>query len=313
MEVFDIEYHYEDGKWNINAETTVPQAAPLLKQAVIDILGEGNVNFSATILPDPALNDTVNAIVRVSVANLRRRPGHSAEMVDQTIMGTPIKLLKKRRYWYLVQTPSGYLGWMTAGSFTRVDDSGLNAWQQAEKTEITVNFCQVYEKPDEESQVISDLVMGCVLEKMDKAGRWTGVRLPDDRSGYIRSQYARDYKRSENVTDINRLELVQKAKTMLGIPYLWGGNSTKGFDCSGFTGSVFRSFGYELPRDANMQVSLGEDITPESDFGNVLPGDLILRRGRFPVDANTWALSLPAVILRERSDRRISLWGCIVV
>ena len=62
---------------------------------------------------------------------------------------------------------------------------------------------------------------------------------------------------------------------MMGIPYLWGGHSTKAMDCSGFTGTVFRTAGIQLPRDANMQVKLGEVVIPDDDYSNVLPGDLI--------------------------------------
>ena len=74
---------------------------------------------------------------------------------------------------------------------------------------------------------------------------------------------------------ISKLEIIERAKKMMGIPYLWGGNSTKGMDCSGFTGTVFRSEGYQLPRDANMQVKLGNEVVPEDDYSNILPGDLI--------------------------------------
>jgi SH3-like domain-containing protein len=253
----------------------MPGAAQAVENAVNDILGTENLQFTAHVLPAKDLKDTTDAVIRVSVANLRRKPGHSSELVDQALMGMPVKLLKKRRYWYLVQTPSEYLGWMTAGSFTRIDKTGLNSWQEKDKIEIAVNFCQVYEEKSVTSQVVSDLVLGCVLERVQQQGVWTKVRLPDGREGFIRTNYARADKPPVNSANIDRQALVQKSKTMLGIPYLWGGNSTKGLDCSGFTGNVFRVFGYQLPRDANMQVQLGAEIVPEPDYNNVLPGDLI--------------------------------------
>jgi hypothetical protein len=209
------------------------------------------------------------------VANLRRHPGHSSEMIDQVLMGMPLTLLKRKGYWVLVQTPSEYIGWITMGSIDRKDPEAIDAWHTAEKSEVTVNYCQVYEKPLEKSQMVCDLVLGCVLETSGKNGNWTKVVLPDGREGFVRAKYLRTFKPLKNDDNIDRDALVAKAKTMLGIPYLWGGNSVKGLDCSGFTGNVFRHFGYQLPRDANMQVKLGKEIIPEEDYSNVLPGDLI--------------------------------------
>ena len=67
------------------------------------------------------------------------------------------------------------------------------------------------------------------------------------------------------------LEIIEKAKELLGTPYLWGGNSTKGSDCSGFTQLLFKSEGFFLPRDARQQASLGKKI----NIHELLQGDLI--------------------------------------
>jgi cell wall-associated NlpC family hydrolase len=61
----------------------------------------------------------------------------------------------------------------------------------------------------------------------------------------------------------------------LGLPYFWGGNSPKGFDCSGFTKTIYRMNGIELPRDANMQALAGQPVELDSTYSHLQPGDLL--------------------------------------
>jgi cell wall-associated NlpC family hydrolase len=106
-------------------------------------------------------------------------------------------------------------------------------------------------------------------------GSWQEVETPDGRTGYIEKNSLKKYINPDTSKLPKRQDVVDQAKKMMGIPYLWGGHSTKGLDCSGFTSTVFRSLGYQLPRDANMQVELGQEIIPTDDYSNILPGDLI--------------------------------------
>ena len=62
---------------------------------------------------------------------------------------------------------------------------------------------------------------------------------------------------------------------MIGIPYLWGGKSSKANDCSGFTQTVFRANSVQLARDARQQALQGLEIVTDSTFSNVRPGDLL--------------------------------------
>jgi cell wall-associated NlpC family hydrolase len=62
---------------------------------------------------------------------------------------------------------------------------------------------------------------------------------------------------------------------MMGLPYLWGGTSWKGVDCSGFTRTIYLMNGMLLPRDASQQVHVGKQVDTSADYGNLQPGDLL--------------------------------------
>ena len=196
-------------------------------------------------------------------------------MVDQVLMGMEVHLLKQKSYWYLVQTPSNSIGWITRGSISRKSDSDMKIWQDSDKYCLDINYDQVFQEASSESQVVTDLVLGSVFIRKSNKGQWMAIELPDGRQGHVLRKNARPHLVTDNSVLPKRENIIKTALTMMGIPYLWGGHSTKAMDCSGFTGTVFRKEGYQLPRDANMQVELGVEIVPNDDYSNVLPGDLI--------------------------------------
>jgi hypothetical protein len=108
---------------------------------------EDDVNLDFQLLPPEGFGDTTHALVNVSVGNLRRNPKHSAELVDQVLIGMELKLIKAKSYWYLVQTPMDYLGWITRGTITRLSNDDLKKWQALEKYTLMVNYEQIFNEP----------------------------------------------------------------------------------------------------------------------------------------------------------------------
>ena len=248
---------------------------PLVATKVDSLLdAHGLSEIPVQLLPDPALGDTVHAVVRVGVANLRRDPRHGAELVDQTIFGTRLKILKRQGGWVYIQTPHKYLGWVTLDSMVPMTADEISRWEAEPKIRVSSALSGVYERADASSLKLSDLSMNAALTLLESSGAWTRVKLPDGREGFTPASDL-----SRPVTETTRVpagwEVVQTASQFHGIPYLWGGNSSRGFDCSGFTQTVFAANGFLLPRDANMQVEIGSEIPIDSTFANVVPGDML--------------------------------------
>lgn len=274
LNVFSVSLENDNGSWILKGETTVPEARNQIIMLADSLLGQKAYSNAFYLLPDDVLGDSTYGIINVSVANLRRQPRHAAELVDQTVMGNTIRLLKRQKGWFLIQTEYGYIGWMTGGSFEKTDQSAKQKWEMSEKGRIVKIHSRAFADMDQESLPVSDLVLNAEIKILKRAGKWYNIQLPDGTEGFVRTDDI-DLVRPNGKNMQQRIpDIIVSAKSMLGVPYLWGGNSSKANDCSGFTQTVFRANGIQLPRDARQQVHMGREIKPDEDFSNVQSGDL---------------------------------------
>lgn len=228
------------------------------------------------VLPAPSLDDKTYAVVTVSVANLRSEPRDAAELATQALLGMPLRVWDKERGWYQVQTPDGYLAWVDFGGFERMTQAQFDAWEQTRKLIFTQPFGFCYSKPDRDAQTVSDLVAGNVLTLVSESLTFYEVQYPDGRTGFVARADAQPYEQWKAKAAPTETNLVGTARRLMGIPYLWGGTSVKGMDCSGFTKTVYFLNGQTLARDASQQVNQGTLVpTPNNDFSQLHPGDLL--------------------------------------
>jgi cell wall-associated NlpC family hydrolase len=257
----------------LSGETNLSSA----KSALLERLDAAKISYrdSIQVLPEEELENNHFAVVTVSVANLRSEPKHPAELATQATLGTPLKVWKKERGWYLVQTPDKYLAWVDIGGIKLMDSTQYAAWQQSPKVLYTQAFGFAYAEPDKQKATVSDLVYGDVLQLKNKSQDFYEAEFPDGRAAFIPVSEAMIYKEWTSSRQPTEENLVQTAKGLMGLPYLWGGTSVKGVDCSGFTKTVYFMNGLVLPRDASQQVHIGELIDIQNGWENLKPGDLL--------------------------------------
>lgn len=271
--LFDVESTYNNGTYLLKGESNLPEAVRALKQN----LKAQNISFldSIRLLPSAEMEGNTEGVIKISVANLRSKPSHSAELVTQAILGTPVKVYKKEGSWYFIQTPEGYLAWVDYGGVTPFTKNELAIWKAADKVIYLETFGFAYESANTDSQVVSDLVAGNILELEGEETGFYKVKYPQGKVGYIEQSYAQSYEQWVSALKPSGESLVETSKTLMGIPYLWGGTSAKGVDCSGYTKTIFFLNGMILPRDASQQIHIGVEVDSTRNFENLIPGDLL--------------------------------------
>lgn len=224
------------------------------------------------LLPDNNLLENRNCgIANISVLNLRSQPKESAELPSQALLGTSLKVLDRERNWYMIQTPDNYIGWADGSTFARITQYQFDRFQSNKFLIFAKPYGFSYAKADENSQTISDLTWGNVLAVKDTLQDFYQVIYPDGRNAFILKKEAIGHQELKQSVTASEQNLVNTAFRMQGLPYLWGGTSWKGVDCSGFTRMIYQSNGIQLPRDASQQVWSGVDVA----FDSLQVGDLL--------------------------------------
>jgi hypothetical protein len=229
---------------------------------------------SLSVLPAANVADRPHGVVSLSVANIRSAPSHAAEMITQAIMGTPVFVLKREGDWLYVQTPDHYLGW-TDDAIARFTTGEFSAWLGRPKIIVVVPYAWIRASRDPRALPVTDAVAGSVLAFTGQAGSSYGVEYPDGRTGVVSKSDARPYESWLGSLRYSADGILATAKSLLGVPYLWGGTSTKGMDCSGFTKTVYFLNGIQLPRDASQQARVGAPIATTAEMTEVRAGDLL--------------------------------------
>jgi cell wall-associated NlpC family hydrolase len=269
----------------LRGETTLPVA----KDSLIQRLQEAGYQLvdSIRLLPLTELGEQTWGLTRVSVANLRSAPGHSQEMATQALLGTPLRVLQKQKEWYQVQTPDGYIAWLNRGELVRLDAQQLARWRESERVVFRPTYGQAYTSAHSSARPYGDLVAGCILEKIGTQGAMTQVRYPDGQTAYVATEQLVKWEdwTKRAAADVTEAVLAA-APRLLGVPYLWGGTSPKGMDCSGFTKTLYWQQGLIIPRDASQQVHAGQPVTYGEELADLLPGDFLFF-GRYREDGST--------------------------
>jgi len=235
----------------------------------------------AVVLAHAAFAATNTQVVVVPVTNMYSHASDKSDVVSQAIYGSNVKLLVANGEWSRIQTDDRYKGWVpsrhlrvilsgngyaTAGAVVQVDSVFANVYNEPDvmkhKPVVTIPYGVRLERASEVADAANK-----VTAKTSHEG-WIQVYLPDRRNAWIQEN---DVVADPKAMSIS--ESIELGKRFLGLPYLWGGRSSFGFDCSGFTQMLVRARGITMPRDADQQAAWSGVLPVERT--DLQPGDLL--------------------------------------
>lgn len=289
----NIEANRVDNKWILSGETNVVEAKDSLLARLVR-LGEEVID-SIKVLP---LSDFNKGVVSLSVCNIRSKPKHSSELSTQALMGTTLKVYKKKDNWYYVQTPDDYLGWVDDNAIKLMDQLSYANWSVIPKIIFTEDVGLSYKEPSLHSSRVSDLVLGNIMQFKGSKNGFIKVGYPDGRIAYVPSRDVLHMDKWTQNIEANSDNVLATANRFLGRPYLWGGTSSLGFDCSGLTKMVYAQYGYQLPRDASQQVNTGTLVDTDQSLKNLVKGDLLFF-GKHKTNTNKEKITHVAIYMGE--------------
>lgn len=270
--LWDLTLEGSDGTITLSGEVDQKSAYKAIVSSLDKRFPE--VENQTVLLPQDGDGRLVNGLVNNSVIHLRKEPSSKTEMVSQALLGRPVRILKEAHGKYLIQTPDGYLGWVNTPEVQYISKEELAAYRETQKIIFIAQYGFAYSEADEASLPVADLVIGCMLPVLSGESDFYQVKYPDGRMAWVKKKEA---KLAEDVLlkPLQKEELFKTAMAFHGIPYLWGGTSSKAIDCSGLISNVYFMNGIQVPRDADQQTWCGRIISEEYSPEGLETGDLL--------------------------------------
>ena len=243
------------------------------------------------------------AVVETSTCYMRIAPDYESALETQELMGTVVEIVGESGYWREIVSPQPYKAWTTEKTLVEMSAEQIREYEAAPKYMFTELYGHIYLEPSEKSQTLCDLVGGDVMraamkptpQKSDRdnessigkgiisesktnaisKGKWAQVVLPSGTKGWVlksavqplggRINIRKGDTSDQLVSDEKMEAIIASAEQLLGVPYLWGGMSSKGVDCSGLVRISAIMNGVLLPRNASQQIFCGEPVEMTCD------------------------------------------------
>jgi hypothetical protein len=207
----------------------------------------------------------LTARININVTDIRRQPQFHSERTSQALFNELVDILEEEKEYCRIRAWDQYEGWIAEQFLTEHDSfDGQGPFI------VVSNLASAFEKPDSVSRRLTSIPYGCQLFGTNQGDF---LKISSERYGdvYINRSYLSGPDDISKEYSSKADGLTMEAEKFLGAPYLWGGRTFFGIDCSGFTQIIMKRFGIPLPRDTKDQIRSGQDIRRE----DIRAGDLL--------------------------------------
>lgn len=197
-------------------------------------------------------------ICNLSVIPVRKSADHCSEMVTQLFFGESFEIIEYQNNWIFIKIHyDNYQGWIHHLQYLTLNKDNFAEFKKQSKVLIYNNSSHLTEIS---SGKLIHLLLGFTIPLPNHSNNLT----IGNTEFHLNGEYF--------TPDSHKKEIIKFAANYLNVPYLWGGRTQFGIDCSGFTQMVYKLAGIILPRDASQQALIGETL---SFLSEAEPGDLI--------------------------------------
>lgn len=208
------------------------------------------------------------ALMNRPVEDLRREPSIHAERVSQARLGEAARVIEAAGEWSKIQLEhDGYVGWVHSQAIFLCGEHFAAAYLDECNAMISVPLAEAF---DDSGALIQKIPLATLARMEPVRDARALICLPDGRAWQVKETDVTPLSMRPQPNEEGIAQTLDRMRQLCGVPYLWGGRTPYGFDCSGFAGTFYALMGVTIPRDAHPQFEAGVRVDEKPSAGDLL-------------------------------------------